>query len=169
MKKMFSVLSIFVIAAVLMGSIAFPSTALAMSAADPVDEQLTKTYQTEQRWLAQQQETINKMDQAAAKVQELIDAAAAEGLDVSALQSALATFNSAMTTVKAEHQSAADILAAHNGFDDQGNVTDRQAARQTLLDARQALRQAHLTMSQAAMDLHQAVRDWKQAAFPQGG
>ncbi|HMN00889.1 MAG TPA: hypothetical protein PKC99_17940 [Anaerolineales bacterium] len=169
MKKMFSVLSIFVAAAVLMGSAAFPSTALAMPAADPLDDALAKAYQAEQQWLAQQQEHIAKLEQAAVKVQELIDKAVAEGYDVSALQSALAAFNSSMTSAKAEYQTAADLLAAHNGFDDQGNVTDRQSARQTLLNARQSLRQAHLTMSQAAMDLRQAVSDWRQANFPQGG
>lgn len=169
MKKMFSTLSLLLLAAVLTGVLAFPSPALAMPAADPIDDALAKSYQTEQQWLAQQQEYIQKIDEATAKVQEVIDKAAAEGYDVSALQNALAVFDSQMATFKAEHQTASNLLAAHNGFDGNGSVTDRQASRQTLLDARQALRQAHLTVSQAAMDIRQAVQEWKEATFPQGG
>ncbi len=169
MKKMFSTLSLLLLAAVLTGVLAFPSTALAMPAPDPIDDALAKSYQAEQQWLAQQQVHLQKMDEAAAKVQEVIDKAVAEGYDVSALRNALAVFDSQMATVEAEHQTAANLLAAHHGFDENGSVTDRQAARQTLLDARQALRQAHLTMSQAAMDLRQAVKEWKEATFPERG
>jgi hypothetical protein len=68
--------------------------------------------------------------------------------------------------VKSGHQSAANILDAHNGFDADGNVTDRQSARMTVLDAKQALWKAHVTMVQAAYNLHQAVRDWEKATFP---
>jgi hypothetical protein len=170
MKKTSSFLSLLVIVSLLIGalSLAFPAAAQAKTEANPADTALTQAFNTENKWLAQQQQAIAKAEQAGAKIQQLIDTAAAEGLDVSVLQNALAAFNAEMATVKAENESAANLLAAHNGFDEQGNVTDRQAARQTVLDAKQALWQAHVTLSQAARSLHQAVREWKQAAFPQG-
>lgn len=164
MKKALPVLSMFIIAMLLVSSLtlAFPTIAQAKSAANPAEKALEQSYKTEQQWLNQQQETLNKTDQAAAKVQKLIDKAAAEGLDVTILENDLATFNDEMGTNKAEHQTAAEILAAHNGFDDQGSVTDKQAARQTVLDAKQAIWQAHVTLSQSVRNLYLAVREWRQ-------
>ena len=164
MKKGFSFVSLLVIASLLVGglSLVIPSNALALKSADPVEEALTRAYKAEQQWLNNQQQAINK-----AEVQQVIDKAAAAGLDVTALQNALAVFNSSMADVKAGHQTAANILAAHNGFDNDGNVTDRQAARVTVLDAKQALWRAHVTMTQAVSDLYRAVKEWKQVTLPQ--
>ena len=169
MKKGFSFVSLLVIASLLVGglSLVIPSNALALKSADPVEEALTRAYKAEQQWLNNQQQAINKADQPAAEVQQVIDKAAAAGLDVTALQNALAVFNSSMADVKAGHQTAANILAAHNGFDNDGNVIDRQAARVTVLDAKQALWRAHVTMTQAVSDLYRAVKEWKQVTLPQ--
>jgi len=169
MKKSFTFLSLLVLASLLVGglSLALPANALALGASNTADEALTKAYQTEQKWLNEQQQAINKADQAAAQVQQVADKAAQAGLDVTALQNALATFNGALAEVKSGHQTASDLLAAHNGFDGEGNVTDRQAARVTVLDAKQALWKAHVSLSQAVRNLYQAVREWKQATLPQ--
>jgi hypothetical protein len=158
MKKVFSFLSIFVIAGLLVGglSLAIPSRAFALGAQGPAEEALTKAYKAEQKWLKDQQQALDKADQAAAQVQQVIDKTSAAGLDVSALQNALAAFNSSLAEVKTGHQTTAGILAAHTGFDNAGNVTDRQSARVTVLDARQALGKAHVTLVQAAQNLHQA-------------
>lgn len=169
MRKLNLFLSVFLLASFLASalSFAFPTQAFALGEANAAGEALTKAFKAEQRWLSNQAQAITKSDQAAAEIQQLIEKAAAEGLDVSLLQNALATFNSEMLTVKSGHQTAADILAAHNGFDADGNVTDQQSARVTVLDARQALWKAHVTLSQAARNLHQAAREWRQVTFPQ--
>jgi hypothetical protein len=169
MKKRFSFLAILVLTGLLVSGLAFafPNNVLAMEAHDPVDDALSRAYTAEQSWLLRQQDVISKADQAAADVDVLIQKASAEGLDVTTLRNALNVFNTAMATVKADHQSAADTLTAHGGFDAGEKVTDRQDARQTVLDSKQAFWQVHVTMVQALSNLHQAVRDWRQATFPQ--
>jgi hypothetical protein len=170
MKKLFYSLSMLVIASLLVSGLfmAFPSNVLAKGLQGPIDDALTQAFKAEGKWLTDQQQAINKADQAATQVQQLIDKGAKAGLDVTILQNALATFNNSMVNVKSGYQSATDTLANHNGFDNDGNVTDRQAARVTVLDAKQSLWKTHVSMTQAARDLSQAARDWKKATFPQG-
>ena len=169
MRKLKLFLSVFLLASFLASalSFAFPTQAFALGEANAAGEALTKAFKAEQRWLSNQAQAITKADQAAAEIQQLIEKASAEGLDVTLLQEALAVFNGAMAAVRAEHQRASDILAAHNGFDAEGNVIDQQPARVTVLDAKQALWKAHVTLSQAARNLHQAAREWRQVTFPQ--
>lgn len=165
MKK----LSISFFMLVLLGALtlALPVPAQAMPALGQADPLLSKAFKTELQWLDTQQQALAKADQAAAQVQQVADKAAAEGLDVSLLQNALSMFESEMAAAQAEHQIASDILSARAGFDAEGNVTDTQAARVTVLDAKQSLWKAHVTMTQAVRSLHQAVRDWRQVTFPQ--
>jgi septation ring formation regulator EzrA len=167
MKKILSILSVLLVAGILAGSLAFVPASSAM-AQENIEQALTKAYDFEQTWLSKQQTAIDKATQASAKVQELIDKAAASGLDVTALQNALGSFDASMSSVNAEHQSAASALSAHNGFDESGNVTDRQAARETVTTARRALGNAHMTMTQATWALRDAIEAWKNANFPQG-
>jgi len=165
MKKIFSILSVLIVAGLLAGSFSFVPASSVM-AQDNVDAALTTAYNYELTWLSKQQTAIDKATQASAKVQELIDKAAARGLDVTALQSALDAFNSSMSGVNAEHQTAASVLSEHKGFDAGGNVTDRPAARETVMTARRALGNAHMTMTQATWALRDAVQAWKNANFP---
>ena len=76
-------------------------------------------------------------------------------------------FTDAMPTVRSYHQDAASILAAHNGFDANGEVTDRAAARETVKDARRALGEAHMALTQAFWALRDAIEEWKGTTFPQ--
>lgn len=169
MRKLNLFLSVFLLASFLASalSFAFPAPAFALDEANAAGEALSKAFKTEQKWLTNQAQAITKADQAAAEIQQLIEKASAEGLDVTLLQEALSVFNGEMAAVRAEHQRASDILAAHNGFDAEGNVIDQQPARVTVLDAKQALWKAHVTLSQAARNLHQAAREWRQVTFPQ--
>jgi hypothetical protein len=167
MKKILSILSVLLVAGMLAGSLAFLPASNA-KAQGTIDGALTNAYKFEQTWMSKQQTAMDKAAQASAKVQELIDKASVSGLDVTALQSALGAFNGSMSSVNVEHHSAASALSAHNGFDAGGNVTNRQAARETVTTARRALGNAHMTMTQATWALRDAVKAWKNATFPQG-
>lgn len=168
MKKISPFLSLTLMTVLAFSVLAIPSTVLAKPAIAPGDPALKQALQAEQKWINTQQDAINKTDQAASKVLEVIDKASAEGLDVTSLQNALSIFNSAISSVKGEHQAAEGLLGTHNGFDGNSDVTDRQSARQTILDVREHLMQAHVTMFQAVHNLHQAVLEWKAATFGQG-
>ncbi len=170
MKNRSVFFSIFILASLLATTLGmvFPTTALAMGSHAPGDTALTQAFNAEQRWLDVQQQYIQKAEAVSAQMQQLIDTASAAGLDVLALKNALASYNNQLGPVKSQHQSAASLLATHNGFGNDGSVSNRLAARQTVLDARQALFGAHIDLIQAVHNLRQAVRDWRAAVIPQG-
>jgi hypothetical protein len=170
MKKAFSILYVFVIAGLLAASFAVVPTSVAFakpSQQDGIDDALEWAFESEQYWLDRQTLALDRADRGVEKVQQVIDKAAAYGVDVTALEDALAAFTAELPTVQSFRQDAANILAAHDGFDDSGVVVDRQAARDTVMDARRALGEAHMTLTYASWDLQDAVRDWKDATFPQ--
>jgi post-segregation antitoxin (ccd killing protein) len=124
---------------------------------------LAEYFQKEKDWLNKQATHLQTAYEGAAKVQELIDAARAEGKDVSALEAALAAYNGGLAQAQAEHDNAANIIAAHNGFDDGGGVVDVEAARQTTRSARLSLNDAHIELAQSVHALRQALQDWRAA------
>ncbi|HVN53645.1 MAG TPA: hypothetical protein VMT46_04890 [Anaerolineaceae bacterium] len=130
-------------------------------AGQQAEQELTFTLQREQNWLERQKIHLTQADQLAAKAQTLIDQAQAKGLDVTDLKNALETFKAQVAAALASHDQAASILSAKNGFDGNNQVTDRQAAHQTVLDARNALRQAHLTLQGAVLNFRSAIQNWR--------
>ena len=120
----------------------------------------------EQKWLSEQQANLDKANGVVSKVQTYITNQKAQGQDTSPLEAALATYQKQLTTAQASHTTAANLLSAHAGFDNNGNVTNQDQARQTLTDAHQALSDAHLTLVQAGTDLRKALNDYRQAHKP---
>src|SRR5574341_1353521 len=133
------------------------------------DDRLKHWYQREQNWLNVQTQSLAKANEAAGKVQDWINNLQSEGKDTSPLEAALATFQSQIAAAQAAHDTAASILGAHAGFDDGGNVTDPDQARQTLVTARQSLADAHNTLRQASEDLHKAVQDFRKTHLEETG
>jgi hypothetical protein len=97
----------------------------------------------------------------AGNAQEWVDDLSAAGVDVTALNTALSAFNAGITEAEGYHDTGAGILSTHSGFDDADNVTDVQAARETLRTAANNLRQAHLAITKATLDFRSAVRAWR--------
>jgi hypothetical protein len=126
-------------------------------------EDLARAYQREQDWLTRQQANLGKADAAVTRVQDLVSKAQAKGLDTSALEAALSTFQAQLATAQSSDDTAASVLSAHNGFDASGNVTDDTAAAQTVKDADQALKDAGAVLAQATRDLQTAVKAWEEA------
>ena len=130
--------------------------------AEARNARLEKAYQREQSWLTTQQNNLNRMNTIADKVQQFITTQQGKGKDVTALQNALTTFKTQIATALASHNTAANILNTHQGFDANGKVIDADQARQTVFDARQSLRDAHDVMRQAISDLHRAIHEWRE-------
>lgn len=97
------------------------------------------------------------------KAQEWIDELAAEGEGVTDLQNALADFSVAVAEAQVSHDTAAEILRSHDGFDADGSVVDRAAAAETVRSAGRALRDAHTGLKQASVQFRRAVSDWRRA------
>jgi DNA repair exonuclease SbcCD ATPase subunit len=127
-------------------------------------ERLEKALQREQEWLDIQQNNLDRANELAEKVQARIDELKAEGKDTSALEAALATYRAEIADALASHNTAAGILSAHTGFDENGHVTDPEQARQTVLDARESLQDARLALRNALLDLRIAIRDFRRAS-----
>jgi len=64
------------------------------------------------------------------RAQNLIDKAAANGKDVSALQAALDAFEAAVTEARPVYESASGIVNSHQGFDEKGKVIDAELAKE---------------------------------------
>jgi hypothetical protein len=122
---------------------------------------LSNFYKREQNFLNVQSTYLQKAGQLAATTQQVIDAAKAEGKDPAALEAALAQFNADIAQAQSLHDQAANILGAHSGFDNNGDVTNVQDAHQTLLDARLKLRSAHSLIIQAIHTLDRVILDWR--------
>ncbi len=84
-----------------------------------------------------------------AKVQKMIDTAAAKGKDISALQAALDAFEAAAKKAKPTYESMNGIVNSHQGFDAYGKVTGAEKAKSTVQERRtkmQAVKTAMTTL-----------------------
>jgi hypothetical protein len=136
-------------------------TPVAPLAKDAAEAALANIFKREQKWLSLQVTHLQQANQIAGTTQQLIDAAKAEGKDTGALESALSQFNASIASAQADHDEAANIISAANGFDGSGSVTDLSSARQTVENARLSLLSAHNSIVQAIRNLAQALHDWK--------
>ncbi len=127
---------------------------------------LELAYTREQARLLIQNNHFVLASEAADRLEKFIAKAKENGQDVSALESALSTFNAQLPKAQAAHDQAKSILAAHTGFDANGKVTDPAAAKTTVDDGRKALNDAQVLLRQAGADLHAAVRAWREAHPP---
>lgn len=126
------------------------------------EARLQKAYQQEQKALTQQTDNLTKANAAAAKAQTWIDTEKAKGVDTSAVEAALAAFKAKIATAQTSHDTAANILSTHAGFDGGGKVTDAAQAQQTVTSAHQALSDARTVLVGAGQDLREALKAARQ-------
>ena len=74
----------------------------------------------------------DRSDNFVEKVQTLIDKSAENGKDVSAVQAALDAFEEAIKDAHPVYESAKGIINSHQGFDNNGKVTDIEKAKKTV-------------------------------------
>ncbi len=127
---------------------------------------LDKAFANEQAWLSRQSANLDKTDTAISKVQALLQAWQAKGIDTTFLQNLLTTFQSQVASAKTAHSSATTILGSHTGFDASGHVTALDQAKQTVLAARQALSNTAATLGQAFKDLSAGLKTWRSEHTP---
>ena len=77
-----------------------------------------------------------------------------------------ADFEAALVTAGRYQQQAADILSEHQGFDDDGKVTDPELARATLREAGRYIRDGRRALRDGTIDLRRAIRDWRREHRP---
>lgn len=97
------------------------------------------------------------------KIQKLIDHAEVNGKDASAVQTALDAFEEAVKGAKPIYASMNGIVNSHQGFDEDGNVTDPDKARETVQQMREKLQAIREAMGGTGRALRDAIKAFRQA------
>jgi hypothetical protein len=98
-----------------------------------------------------------------AKFQALIDKAASNGKDVTAVQSALDAFKAALNNTKPIYDSIKVIVTSHQGFDASGKVTDLTQAKSTVEAMGLKLKEVKSSLDGTGKALHEAIREFRKA------
>jgi uncharacterized protein YoxC len=156
-----------------LGLAALPvANAYALGQADPVtppapgqisNDRLEQIWAKEQSAYDRLGTFFDRIDGRLAKAQELIDRAKANGKDVSALQAALDAFADAVKQAHPIYESAKGIISSHQGFDQNGKVTDREQAIQTVKDLGGKLREIRQLLRDSGRALREAIRAFREA------
>jgi hypothetical protein len=97
------------------------------------------------------------------RAQNLIDKAAEKGKDVTALQAALDAFEAAVKEARPVYESAGGIVKSHQGFDENGKVTDAAQAKETVRSMSEKLKEIKTAMDGTGQALREAIKAFREA------
>ena len=106
---------------------------------------------------------MGRADNFVEKAQSLIDRAKENGKDVSALQAALDAFEDALKDAHPIYESAKGIVNSHQGFDDNGKVTDAEKAKETVRVMGEKMKEIKAAMDGTGKSLREALKAFRQA------
>jgi len=106
---------------------------------------------------------FDRSDDFVDRVQTLIDKADANGKDVSAVQTALDAFEAALKDAHPVYEGGKGIVNSHQGFDNDGKVTDAEKAKETVQTMREKLQEIKNAMDGTGRALRDAIRDFREA------
>ena len=149
-----------------------PLSAKAQAALEPgnppaVDQ--LRGWRLERAWLRQQRLLdrlsfmFDHIQQRINRAQEFIDQAKAKGKDTAALQAALDAFGDGIGEARPIFEGAQGIISSHKGFDANGEVTDAEAALQTIQQMEEELGKIRSILFDPAHALREALRAFWQA------
>lgn len=166
MKQLFRK-TIFVALIAALGLAALPVvSASAAGEYDPsVPQRQTPEERLERIWARQLRiyERMGRVDEFVAKTQDRIDRAKENGKDVSAVQAALDDFVSAVKEAQPIYESITDTVNSHPGFDEDGNVTDLEQARETVGAMREKFQEIRDVMGGTRRALREAIKTFREA------
>ena len=97
------------------------------------------------------------------RVQSLIDRAKDNVRDVSAVQDALDAFEAAVKDAHPIYESANGIVESHQGFDENGKVTDSEKAWETVQAMRAKFSEIKNAMGGTGKALREAIKTFREA------
>ncbi len=106
---------------------------------------------------------MGRIDQLIERAQRLIDRAKANGKDVSAVQTALDAFETQWKAAKPTYESIKGIVNSHQGFDANGQVTDTEKAKATVIEMRDKFKEIRDTLNGTGKALHEAIQAFREA------
>ncbi|HXF86636.1 MAG TPA: hypothetical protein VNK49_14740 [Anaerolineales bacterium] len=129
-------------------------------------ERLEKIWAFQQRHYERLGRHFDRADALVEKIQRLIDRAEENGKDVTALQAALDAFEEALKEAHPIYESAKGIINAHQGFDENGKVTDPEKARETVEEMRAKFKEINEAMNGTGRALFEALKTFREANPP---
>ncbi len=126
------------------------------------DEKLEQAWERQLNAYERMGKAFDGIEERIAKLQERIDKAAETGMDVAALQAALDAYEEAMLAARPAYEDIGEIVDAHPGFDDDGNVTDFDAAKSTVTEMRGQMKDVRSQMGGTFMALRDAFRAFRE-------
>ena len=170
MKNMFKkTVLIAMVAALAIAILPLMSASAAPATDDPPPQREVSAERLEKIWARQLRlyERIgngyDRSDGFVEKVQTLIDKAGANGKDVSAVQAALDAFEAAIKEAHPVYESAKGIINSHQGFDNDGKVTDIEKAKETVKSMGEKLKEIKESMGGTGRALHEAIKAFREA------
>ena len=145
---------------------AVPAYALGQSAGERpqlTDERLAEIWAKQVALFEKQGQLLDKADTIIAKVEELIARLQEQGIDTSSLNAALAAFEDAVRAARPVHAQANGIVNSHKGFDNNGQVVDRQQAIESVRALGDNLKEFRATMGTTLQDIRQAFTALREA------
>jgi hypothetical protein len=104
-----------------------------------------------------------------ARFQEMIDKADEKGLDTAGLQDALDAYEDALTDARPDYEALGELIDAHDGFDDEGNVTDSEQAYATVQEVREQAQALKEAMGDSFKTLREAIKAFREENKPAEG
>lgn len=106
---------------------------------------------------------FDRADDFIARAQNLIDRASENGKDVTALQVALDAFEASIKDALPIYESTGEIVSAHQGFDENGKVTDAEKAKETVRSMGEKLKELKAAMDGTGQALREAIKAFRAA------
>ena len=106
---------------------------------------------------------MGRVDEFIERVQKLIERAEANGKDASAVQAALDAFAAAVKDAKPIYESMKGIVNSHQGFDENGQVTDPEKAQETVQSMHEKFQEIKSIMNGTGQALREAIKAFREA------
>lgn len=171
MKYVFSKIWMAVLAAALVFA-ALPVTSAYAADDDPPmpsDERLERLWARQIRMFERTGNAFEDTDDHIARFQEMIDKADEKGLDTAVLQDALDAYQDALNDSRSDYEALGELIDAHKGFDDEGNVTDSEQAYATVQEVREQAQVLKEAMGDSFKTLREAIKAFREENKPAGG
>jgi hypothetical protein len=127
----------------------------------PSNDTLIRMHKLEGSWFNDQDALLKKANQLSVSFQALIDAESKAGKVVTSLQDAESVFDSEVIASTQIHAEAGAIIYSLVGWNGAGDVRDRAAAGQSLLDGRDKLKDANFRLTYAMDTLQKSFVSWR--------
>jgi len=127
------------------------------------NEKLERSWERATRINERVGKIFEQADMVIEKIQARIDEENEAGADTSAVQAALDVFKVTVEEARPIYESAQDVIAAHEGFDDEGKVTDSEKAVETLKSLGESLREIREITGDSRKTLREAIKAFREA------